>query len=42
MQRGWRMVLMLLRLHDARGKRRNVPRDSAALYGAGDDVRQRC
>lgn len=25
-----------LRLHDVRGERSNVPRDNAALYGAGD------
>ncbi len=28
------MVLTLLRLHDARGERSNVPRDNAALYAA--------
>ena len=30
------MVLLLSRLHDVRAERSNVPRDSAALYGAGD------
>jgi len=29
------MVLPLSRLHDVRGERSNVPRDNAALFGAG-------
>lgn len=29
-------MLPLSRLHDVRGERSNVPRDSAALYGAED------
>ena len=31
-------VLTLSRLHGLRGERSNVPRDSAALYEAGEDV----
>lgn len=37
-RRLWQLVLPLLRMHELRGERSNVPRDSAALYGVEEDV----